>query len=171
MKIEFVAVDTQADAKSALAVPAYEKADLSDAAKALDAASGGAITRAIKGGRFTGGLGQTLDLVAPHGVDAARLLLVGLGAADAVNAQTAELAAGHVLGQRRHHPFQRIAQVRQADAGDRADRHGRHGAQAGTGDVVERLAHRRPGIGQIASGDGEQTVPDAHGVDGGQVLG
>ena len=50
-------------------------------------------------------------------------------------------------------------------------RHGRHGAQAGTADVVERLAHRRPGIGQIASGDGEQAVPDAHGVDGGQVLG
>jgi hypothetical protein len=50
-------------------------------------------------------------------------------------------------GQRRHHLFQRIAQVRQAGAGDRADRHGRHGTQAGTGDVVERLAHRRPGIG------------------------
>jgi len=42
------------------------------AAEALDKASGGAVKRAIAGGRFAGQMGQVLDLIAPHGVDAAR---------------------------------------------------------------------------------------------------
>jgi len=97
MKIEFVAADTKADAKSAIAVHAYEKAALSDAAKALDSEIGGAISRAIKGGRFTGALGQTLDILAPHGVEAAHVVVVGLGAADKVNGHIAELAAAHAF--------------------------------------------------------------------------
>ncbi|HZZ37410.1 MAG TPA: leucyl aminopeptidase [Caulobacteraceae bacterium] len=95
MKIEFVAADTQADAKTVLAVGAHDKAELSVAGKAVDQATSGALTRAIKASRFTGALGQTLDVLAPHGLDAGRVLIVGLGPSDGVDGRTAELGAAH----------------------------------------------------------------------------
>ena len=81
MKIEFVAAEAAAGPKAAIAVLAGEGAPLAGAAALLDAATGGALQRAIDGGRFTGAKGQTLDLVAPHGVDAARVIVVGSGPA------------------------------------------------------------------------------------------
>src|SRR5689334_8578219 len=95
MKIDFAPADAAADAKAALVVSVFEKSDLTGAAKSVDEATSGALTRAIKGGRFTGALGQTLDLAAPHGLDAARVLLVGLGPQADVTGRTVELAAGH----------------------------------------------------------------------------
>jgi leucyl aminopeptidase len=95
MKIEFVPLDAKIGKTCAVAAPAFEGAVLSTAAKALDKATGGAVTRAIAAGRFTGAVGQSLDLVAPHGVEAARALIVGCGARDKFDAQAAELAAAH----------------------------------------------------------------------------
>jgi len=97
MKIEFVASDTRVEKNAALAVAAFEGGGLSAAAETLDKATGGAVTRAIAGGRFTGAPGQTLDLVAPHGLEAARALVVGCGARDKFDARAAELAAGHAF--------------------------------------------------------------------------
>ena len=96
MKFEFVAADTAPTADTVLAVPAFE-GSLGSAAKALDDEMGGALGKAISGSRFTGGAGQTLDLVAPHGLDAARLLLVGVGALDKVDAMAVELGAAHAF--------------------------------------------------------------------------
>jgi leucyl aminopeptidase len=79
MKIEFVAAEAEAGPKAAIAVLAPENTPLSGASAILDAATGGALQRAIDGGRFTGAKGQTLDLLAPHNVDAARVILVGSG--------------------------------------------------------------------------------------------
>jgi len=79
MKIEFVGKDEAAEGRSALAVLAFEDAALSAAAAALDDQTGGALARAIAGGRFKGKAGQALDLIAPHGVDAVRVLVVGGG--------------------------------------------------------------------------------------------
>ncbi|MHB8287319.1 MAG: leucyl aminopeptidase [Caulobacteraceae bacterium] len=62
-----------------LAVFAQEEAPLSGAAQTLDQAVGGALTRATAAGRFKAAKGQTIDLVAPAGVDYARVLLVGVG--------------------------------------------------------------------------------------------
>jgi leucyl aminopeptidase len=95
MKVEFVAASKDAEKSWALAVLAYEKAPLGDAAAALDQAVGGALTRALAGGRFTGGLGQTVDILAPHGVDASRILIVGAGARASFDGRAMELAAGH----------------------------------------------------------------------------
>jgi leucyl aminopeptidase len=95
MKIEFVLPGAQVGKTCAVAVPAFEGGALSSAATGLDKATGGAVTRAIAAGRFTGALGQTLDLIAPHGVEAARVLIVGCGARDKFDTRTAELAAGH----------------------------------------------------------------------------
>lgn len=78
MRIEFVPADIQPGATAALAVLAHEAAALSPEARVVDQATGSALSRAIAGGRFTGAKGQTLDLVAPHGLEAARVVLVGV---------------------------------------------------------------------------------------------
>ena len=54
-------------------------AALLPAAVRLDKASGGALTRALKFSRFTGKAGQFLEVLAPSGLKASRILLVGLG--------------------------------------------------------------------------------------------
>lgn len=95
MDIEFVAPDAPFGAKSAVAVLAFEDGKLSGAAQALDAQLNGAIARAIGAGRFAGKVGQTLDLVAPQGLEASRVILTGGGPQDAFNADIAETAFAH----------------------------------------------------------------------------
>jgi leucyl aminopeptidase len=95
MKIEFVAKDAAAPASTALAVVAFDDGTLSPPAAALDTQSGGAIRKAIVGGRFKGKAGQTLDLIAPSwlkagGIEAARVLVVGGGDKAAFDTAAAE---------------------------------------------------------------------------------
>ncbi len=98
MKIDFAAPDACATgAKTAVAVGVHEKGDLTTAAAAVDEATGGLVKRAMAASRFNGALGQTLDVVAPHGLDAARLVLVGAGPRDKFEPRTAELAAAHAF--------------------------------------------------------------------------
>ena len=66
-----------------LAIGVFENGKLSDIAKSLDAKA--ALTAAIKSGDISGKAGTTLLLHAPAGCAAARVLLVGLGAEDAVS--------------------------------------------------------------------------------------
>jgi leucyl aminopeptidase len=95
MKIEFVAADEAAPKGGALAVAAFSGAVMSDAAAALDAALGGALARAVAGGRFAGEDGQALELLAPAGTPAARVLLRGVGPRDKVGPEVVEtFAAG-----------------------------------------------------------------------------
>ncbi|MGE5500716.1 MAG: leucyl aminopeptidase, partial [Ignavibacteriales bacterium] len=54
MRIEFVPADAAPGAGAAIAVLAHEGGALSEEAQALDAATGGALARAIAAGRFTG---------------------------------------------------------------------------------------------------------------------
>ena len=68
MEIEFVAAGAAIPAKTAVARIVFE-GDTHD----------GAIGQAVAASRFTGGKGQTLDILAPQGLDAARLVLVGGG--------------------------------------------------------------------------------------------
>jgi leucyl aminopeptidase len=75
MDIEFVAAPAALPPKTALARLVHEGAALDGAAAQAAAAS-----------RFTGAKGQTLDILAPTGLDAPRLVLVGLGKADGVDA-------------------------------------------------------------------------------------
>ena len=80
MDIEFVSeTDPAGGEAAALAVLAFEGPVLSEAAEAADKASGGALARALAAGRFKGAKGQALDLLAPAGLDAARLVLMGTG--------------------------------------------------------------------------------------------
>ncbi len=82
MDIEFVAAGQALSAKTALARIVYEGAKLE-----------GVLAQAAAASRFTGAKGQTLDILAPSGVDAPRLVLVGAGKADAVDAIGIEHAA------------------------------------------------------------------------------
>jgi len=72
-------------AKGAVAVLVYEGGALSPSAGELDGRIGGAIGRAVnramEAGRFKGGKGEVLELVAPAGVELSRVLLAGLGKA------------------------------------------------------------------------------------------
>ena len=82
MDIEFVAASAALSPNTALARIVYEGASLE-----------GALAQAAAASRFTGAKGQTLDVLAPSGVDAPRLVLVGLGKADGVDAIAIEHAA------------------------------------------------------------------------------
>ncbi|THD62898.1 leucyl aminopeptidase [Phenylobacterium sp.] len=82
MDIEFVAAGAALSPNTAVGRVVYEGAGLDGVLGAAAAAS-----------RFTGAKGQTLDVLAPAGLDAARLVLVGAGKAEAVDALTLEHAA------------------------------------------------------------------------------
>ena len=92
MKIEFTPPGAETGDKVAIAVIAMEATPLAGAAAVLDASAAGALSRAIAGARFTGGKGQTLDILAPHNIDAARVTLVGVGPAGPITADVMEAA-------------------------------------------------------------------------------
>src|SRR3954452_6689004 len=94
MQIGFAA--PAADPKGSLAVIGGER-EFSPAAKALDERVGGALRRAAEASRFKGKPGQVVELLAPSGIQAPRILLVGTGPADKFDGPAAEeLAAAAV---------------------------------------------------------------------------
>ncbi len=80
-----------------LALMAAEGGQLLPGALALDAASGGRIAKAMGAIRFTGGAGAVLDLLAPEGIDFARVLVIGVGKPEAADALAVERWAGHAI--------------------------------------------------------------------------
>ena len=92
MKIEFVAASAQAPSGGAAAVLVFEGAALSAFAARLDQEAGGALARAIAATGFTGAKGRSLDVVAPAGLDVARVLLIGAGTKESFDAAAAETA-------------------------------------------------------------------------------
>ena len=91
MEIEFVSLGAvEGEPLSIIAAPVFDGQTLSAAAEALDAASSGTLSRALAGARFTGAKGQILELVAPNGLNATRVVLVGAGPRDGVDSQVAE---------------------------------------------------------------------------------
>jgi len=81
MQVEFVAPGAKpsSGAAGAFAAPAFDDLVLCAASADLDETSGGTLSRAAATAGFTGGKGRSLDLVAPAGLDFARVLLVGVG--------------------------------------------------------------------------------------------
>jgi leucyl aminopeptidase len=99
--------NTIASAKAGcIAVAVFENKKLSQAAMALD--QGGEITAALKSGDITGKPGSTLLLRGAGGASAARVLLVGLGADEAVSEKSFASAIGAT--------FKAFAQLGAADA-------------------------------------------------------
>jgi leucyl aminopeptidase len=96
MQISFVAPSLTET--GAVVVGVAEGGALSGPAVGLDKATGGALTRALATNRFSGKAGQLLDIVAPSGVKASRILLVGIGKPSAFDGPAAEGAAARVVG-------------------------------------------------------------------------
>ncbi len=97
MQIEFVGPGAVEGAPlSAVAVLVFEGAVLSVAAEALDQTTGGAVSRVLAG-RFRGAKGQSAELLAPSGMHATLVLLIGAGPKDAFDAQGAETAGAEAF--------------------------------------------------------------------------
>jgi leucyl aminopeptidase len=91
MKIEFVA---SASASQVLAVLVNEGRAFVGTGSQLDAATSGALTRAMTASRFTGGSNSTLIVAAPAGVDASTVVLTGAGDPAKFDDLALEAAAG-----------------------------------------------------------------------------
>ena len=85
-----------ADAAAALVVLAGPDGALSAGARAADAATNGAVQAAARAARFDGGVGEIVELLAPAGLGHSRLLLVGAGPADKIDAGVAERIGGAI---------------------------------------------------------------------------
>jgi leucyl aminopeptidase len=68
------------------------------AAVAADKASGGALSRALKNSTFKGKAGQMLEVLAPAGMKASRVLLVGLGAPEVLDEKGLETLGAQIVG-------------------------------------------------------------------------
>ncbi len=77
-----------------IAVMATEGAALTPQAQQIEQRTGGAIAKAAAASRFTGAVGQVLEILAPNGLEASRLLVIGLGAIDKVEPINVERWAG-----------------------------------------------------------------------------
>ena len=79
-----------------LVVTALENAKLTDSAKQLDGRMKGGLTRAIKASRFTGKKEQSLSLLVPAGTRLDRVLVLGLGKANEIDATSLQAAGGRL---------------------------------------------------------------------------
>jgi leucyl aminopeptidase len=84
--MKFVFAKPEAGAGGAIVVGIFEDRRLSPVAAALDRRSDGVITRALAASRFKGKPEETLQILAPGNVEASRILLVGLGKPEAIEA-------------------------------------------------------------------------------------
>ncbi len=70
---------------------------LSPSAHQLDRSLDGALTKAMRSGRFKGKVGETLDVVAPRGSDYDRVILAGVGKAKDIKLMTARNLGGGLV--------------------------------------------------------------------------
>jgi leucyl aminopeptidase len=96
MKVEFSAFPKAFAGNVAVFVGAEKQ--LLATAEAIDTAADGAVTRALEAGRFTGAKGQT-QTVLGHSGDVARLLLIGVGKGQDLDARAAEELGGVVAAE------------------------------------------------------------------------
>ncbi len=98
MKISFAKPGLPA--KGALVVGVYEGTKLTASASELDRKTKGAIARAIAGSRFAGKSRQVLSILAPGGIEASRVVLIGLGKAKGeMKPVDIESAGGALVGE------------------------------------------------------------------------
>jgi leucyl aminopeptidase len=95
MQIDFTTAEEAPGKSGALAVFAFEGDALKGQAAQLNKSTKGMVERALTGGRFTGAASQILELIAPHGVEAARLVIVGVGQQSKCDDRAMEIAAAH----------------------------------------------------------------------------
>ncbi len=92
-----VTIENKADHDGSLILFIGEGAVLSAGAKAADAATGGQVSRAIAVAGFKGKKGKLLEVLAPSGMAASRLLLAGIGDAAKADARVFEDLGGEAV--------------------------------------------------------------------------
>ncbi len=99
MKISFV--KPAAPEQGVIVAPVFEGKVFGPKTKDLDALTSGALSRAIARGKFEGKKDQAVTILAPAGIEAARVVLVGLGKPKAVDVLAAQGFGGQaaVAGQ------------------------------------------------------------------------
>ena len=95
MQIDFVAADAKPTEATAVAVLAFEDGEFSPAAQELDEQMSGAVKRAIAASRFKGAMGQIVHILAPAGVAAGRVVVIGAGKQSLFDEKAAESAGAH----------------------------------------------------------------------------
>jgi leucyl aminopeptidase len=85
--------------EGAIAVPVLEGRKLGPTPAALDRRTKGALMRALKASRFDGKLAETLAVLAPRGLSCSRLVLVGFGNVEALDALAAQRIGGALVAQ------------------------------------------------------------------------
>ena len=96
MKITFSAITLPK--RGAIAVLVAKDRKLLATAKALDKATGGALTRAMSAGRFKGRKDELLELLAPPRVPNSRVLVVGIGDPKALKSLDLQNIGGAIVG-------------------------------------------------------------------------
>ena len=94
MKISFV--KSELPSAGTIVVGVLEEHRLTPTAQQVDKLTKGAIGRALGVGRFKGRPDEQLGILAPPGIDASRILLIGLGKADSLDALTLQAVGGRV---------------------------------------------------------------------------
>ncbi|HEY2891390.1 MAG TPA: leucyl aminopeptidase [Dongiaceae bacterium] len=95
MKIAFA--KPELPASGTVVVGVLEEHRLTPTAQQIDKQTKGAITRALSVGRFKGRADEQLAILAPQGIEAGRVLLVGLGKAEALDALALQAIGGRVV--------------------------------------------------------------------------
>jgi leucyl aminopeptidase len=96
MKIAFAGLGIPKTGAYVVAVA--EGREFSAAAKEADKLTKGQISRAVKTSKFTGKRHQFLNIVAPHGVECDRIVLMGIGKASELTEHQAEALGGNLFG-------------------------------------------------------------------------
>ena len=95
MKIAFA--KPELPASGTVVVGVLEEHRLTPTAQQIDKQTKGAITRALAVGRFKGRADEQLAILAPQGIEAGRVLLVGLGKAEALDALALQAIGGRIV--------------------------------------------------------------------------
>ncbi len=95
MKIAFTKPDQAASGTFVVAV--CEERKMTPAAAALDKKTGGILTRAMGTSRFRGRKGESLEILAPKGMPVARIVLMGLGKIEQIDAQRMQELGGNLV--------------------------------------------------------------------------
>ena len=96
MKIAFSEISTPS--KGVVAVGVTEDRTLGATGRALDEQSSGVLGRALAAGRFTGKIGTSTMIVAPHGLEVDAVILVGLGQPGKIDGRQLRALGGAVVG-------------------------------------------------------------------------
>src|SRR5215831_4309744 len=95
MQISFVSPGSIGS--GSLVVGVLEGGALAPSSVKANESTGGALERAVKVARFKGQAGKLLDIVAPAGVEASRIILAGIGKGEAFDGGAAERLAAAVI--------------------------------------------------------------------------